>query len=388
MHEADESGTLQDVLTADVLANLKRIPGIVRHLYAKCLSRMAKSEDLPKVQLVEAGKNRFEEYQGASENYEHEPKLSLVITINQSDSQSLLESLVEEDMASLECLVIKNTQDSEIRDSLEELADLYPNVRLWQTDGPVTTLQALKLALQEAKGASVSFLKGNDEVDSDFIENAIKAFSLKEPVDLAVFGMQSFDGEGRDLSGLQEGLMEKNQLVRTFFEQDLSLDLRGILFAKELLQKSLSDIDPVFPNEGDEYLLKAFNAVTKAYVSPQGMVSCSEEEDAPLVARACDVVQNMDEKVAAVKRLLADEKEDEDLGSSEFSASDEMTEKVEAYCRKAMTEKYLPTILEMVQGDINKAEKYCARKNYEISDVHMLILCAESSHDCDAYEQE
>ena len=113
-------------------------------------------------------------------------------------------------------------------------------------------------------------------------------------------------------------------------------------------------------------------------------MSCSEEEDAPLVARVCDVVQNMDEKVAAVKRLLADEKEedsDENLGSSEFSASDEMTEKVEAYCRKAMTEKYFPTILEMAQGDINKAEKYCARKNYEISDVQMLILCAESSMD-------
>ncbi|MBO4311576.1 MAG: glycosyltransferase, partial [Desulfovibrionaceae bacterium] len=102
VHEADESGTLGEFLTHDVLASIKIIPDIASRLFRKCLEWQGKREDLPKVVMVDstALETPFEEYAGVAKNYEHEPKLSFVITVSGSESLSLLESLAQENMAS------------------------------------------------------------------------------------------------------------------------------------------------------------------------------------------------------------------------------------------------------------------------------------------------
>ena len=383
VHEADVAGNIDEVLTAEVLASLKQIPGIVSHLCRKCLTHYAKRSDLPKVEIIDALDMAFEEYAGAAENYEHEPKLSFVVTIPQGGSLSLLESLVEEDAASIECLVLNSAKDSETRDRLEELADLYPNVRLWHGLKRICLLQSMSLALKECKGSAITFLKGSDEVDGDFIERALKAFSLKENVDLAVFGLQSYDGESRDLSDLQEGLVEKGELARTIFQQGMSLDIRGIVFGKGFLQRSLADLDPVFPDEGDEYLLKILQAVTQAYVSSTGAVSTSEESETPLMVRRAKIAQSIEGVVCTLHTLLSAETAtaDDDMASIKSS-------NIVNYVKKVWGRNYLPLLVMLTEGDATKAEECIPQNESEISDTHFMALCAESSMRKDVYEQE
>ena len=392
VHEADESESLDELLTQEVLADLKCVPDIARRLVSRCLARASKRSDLPKITLLEEStlSVSVEEYPSATQNYDVSPKLSLVLTVSDSESINLLESLIEEDMPTVECLVLNSDESSETKDRLEDIADLYPNVRLWHTDGNISLLQVMRHAMKEARGCGVTFVKGKDELDSDFLESAIKAFSLKEHVDLAIFGLQNFAGEGRDLSSLEEGICDPGKVLGGFLEQEMSFDLRGFVFAKELLQKSFSDFEPVFPEEGDEYLLCALKNASKIYVSQTGSVSTAddpEEESTRLLARNCEVIQSLDNITHALKGLLSESKdqESENFESSDPNAADSQ---VMAYIRKTLTEKYLPTLLEMSEGDLVKAEELCGRHDYAVSDLQLKILSAESSMECEADEQE
>lgn len=392
VHEADESESLDELLTQEVLADLKCVPDIARRLFRKCLARVSKRSDLPEITLFEGSplSVSVEEYPSASQYYEHSPKLSLIMTVTDSDSLSLLESVIEEDVSTVECLVLNSVESSETKDRLEEIADLSPNVRLWHTDGKASLLQAVRHAMKEARGCGVTFVKGKDEVDSDFFESAVQAFSLKEHVDLAIFGLQNFAGEGRDLSSLEEGICDPGKVLGGFLEQEKSFDLRGIVFAKEFLQESFSDFEPVFPEEGDEYLLCALKNAAKIYVSQTGSVSTaddSEEESTRLLARNCEVIQSLDNITHALKGLLSEskEQESENFESSDPNVADSL---VMAYIRKALSEKYLPTLLQMTEGDLVKAEELCGLHDYAVSDLQLKILSAESSMECEADEQE
>ncbi|MCR5562127.1 MAG: glycosyltransferase [Desulfovibrio sp.] len=391
VHEADEAGNLNEVLTDEVLQNLKTIPGIADHLFQKTLAIYAKKEDLPKVKILEAKELEvpFEEYVGAAKNYEHTPKLGIVIRHKAGEPLDLLESLVEEDVAAIECLIMSSAQDQESKDSLEEYADLYPNVRLWQMQEDVCFLQSLKLALASTKAEALTFVNATDEVDSDFVEGAIKAFSLKEKVELAVFSVQSFEGEGRDLSSFTEGLVKRDELVSAFFEQEMSFDCAGLVFSTEFLQKHLSKIEPVFIEEGDEYVLEAFKGVNKAIVSQTGMVSHSEEESSALIARKCDFVKSYNSFVNTVEGFFTGEikEQNSDFDDESFTRED-IAEKVFDYIRKNFNEKYLPFIMQQKDCDSTKARSIKFGEDEKILDVQLKILSAESSIEFEDEYQE
>ena len=282
---------------------------------------------------------------------------------------------------------MSSAQDQETKDTLEEYANLYPNVRLWQMQGDVCLEQCLKLGLAKAK--AITFVNATDEVDSDFVEAAIKAFSLNEKVDLAVFGVQSFEGEGRDLSSLTEGLVKRDELVSAFFEQEMSFDCSGLVFSTELLQKSIKAIEPVFIEEGDEYLLEAFKGVNNGFVSQTGMISHSDEEKPALIARKCNVLKHYNNFVNTVEGFFTGKsgEQNSDFDEENFSR-EEVSEKVFGYIRKNFTEKCLRLIMQQKDCDSTKTRSIKFGEEDKILDVQLKILSAESSSECEDEYQE
>ncbi|MBR5356826.1 MAG: glycosyltransferase family 2 protein, partial [Lachnospiraceae bacterium] len=299
VREAEESDSLTDLFTKETRTVLAKIQGLFGYLLQKCLDRYEKEDVKKKVVFVKEADCHvpYTKYEGIAKNYEQTPILSIVLRIDDGQSLGLLETLVEEDPAAIECLVIDNTQDKASSEVLEEYADLYPNIRLWHMDKHAYQWQCMCLGAEEAKSEAVTYLRGTDEIDSEFVESTLSILSKEEKTDLIVFGLQGSDGVERDLSSLSEGVVSQKECVQAFFEQKMSFDCRGIVFERDLLQKNLLKKIPLFVDGNDELLLIALKDSQNVYLSQNGLVSAYDEISEGLI-----VLQN--DHLNSFKNLL------------------------------------------------------------------------------------
>ena len=370
VHEADESGSVDEVLSKEVLSVMGKIPGFAEYLLSRILNRYAKEPDKRKVTCIEEKDLNVEytAYEGASKNYEHTPKLSFVVRVDEGESRDLLESLIEEDPAEVECLILNNIMDKETREELEEYADLYPKVRIFHMQGHAYQAQCVRLGAEEARGEGVTFVSGSDEVDAEFIESTVKALSQKENADLLIFGQQSFEGEGRDLSDLSEGIVGREDLKRTFFEREETFSARGIVFNKEFIQKIIDKYDPLFLDETGELTLLAIKNVDGAYISQNGMISSSEDIKNNVIVKKCNIFDKCND---FCRDLESEETEDETIN-----------EKISNYIRNVIEEKYIPVLYSEISDKVCSDERdHNDDVSYELLKILCVVNCKKENED-------